>query len=359
MIEVHALPAREGDSLWVEWSHRGQRRRMLIDGGSGNRAAAPAAIAARIARSAPHQRRFDLVVCTHIDLDHIEGVLGLLSDPPEGFGFDDFWFNGSRHLRADVLGPKHGDLLGERLSAQSASWNRAFAHRAVVVDGTGPLPVIHLPGLTLTILGPDWPALDRLALAWPSVSNLRADEAAAGDVLSDRDAGVPLDNLARADYVADLSPANGSSIVFLAEDDQGHRVLFGADAPAEMLITSLRRIQRRGRIRVDLCKVPHHGSSHNVSPELVRLLDCRHWLLSTSGAKFRHPGRRAIARIIADGANPTLWFNYRSVSNEEYAHPDLVSRYPFTAVHPMAGREGISVTVDDGSVRLTADHRPS
>jgi beta-lactamase superfamily II metal-dependent hydrolase len=70
----------------------------------------------------------------------------------------------------------------------------------------------------------------------------------------------------------------------LLEHADGGRALLGADAKAEVLAGGLSRIQSSGRVRVDLCKLPHHGSKANLSPELLRMLDCREWLISTSDA---------------------------------------------------------------------------
>jgi hypothetical protein len=215
-----------------------------------------------------------------------------------------------------------------------------------VVPDDGPLPSVRLPGLTLTLLGPRPADLARLDEAWPQVL-AELVEPLEGRRGPDPDAGVSLAELAGRDSTPDESPANGSSITFLAEHAQGGRVLFTADAPAEALLAGLQRLNSGGApVPVDLCKVPHHGSHHNVSRELVAALDCSHWLMSTNGARHGHPDRRAIARIIAGAPSPTLWFNYASTTTEEYARPTPGYR----SVHPSDGRTGIALTVAAGQV---------
>lgn len=369
MIRVEALPAAEGDCLWVEWTHAGRSHRMLVDGGSKSRARLPEGLADRLDRQPVHDRRFDLVVCTHIDTDHIGGLLALFTDPPEGFTAEEVWFNCRDHLLpADLLGPRQGDRLAELLRARGVAWNTRTGGEAVMVPADGAPPVFHLPGLRLTVLSPDREGLEKLRGAWP--------EPAAEDPVPDRPdllgdprgvdpdeegACIPWDELADdAGYTRDDAPHNGSSIAFCVEDATGARVLFGADAHAETLAASLGRLGSGHPYRVDLCKVPHHGSAHNMSPALLDALDCRHWLISTHGgralsrrakeASYRygegaHPSLGAMARImLRPGPRPTLWFNHRVPSTARYAELDVRTAYP------EPGTEGITVLVERGRV---------
>ena len=95
---------------------------------------------------------------------------------------------------------------------------------------------------------------------------------------------------------------NGSSIAFIAEHD-GKRVLFGADAHADVLLASLKRgpLAQDDTLGLDVFKVAHHGSKRNVSRELVEALPAKRYLISTSGAIFGHPNPEAIARIAVFG----------------------------------------------------------
>lgn len=355
MIQVEALPAQDGDCLWLEWADRdGVTRRMLVDGGRGRPSRLPKALAERLARQPEDRRGFDVIVCTHIDADHIGGLLALVDDPPPGFRAADFWFNGRDHV--DVLGPVQGDQLSARLRNSPVPWNRAFSGGAVVAPRSGNLPVIELPGLRITLLSPTRAQLSMLGSKWPRiVAEVDADlsfERPPPDTLRGEkdDPTVDLHRLVRRTFEPDKSAANASSIAFIAEDDDGGRVLFAGDASAEVLVASLRRLAGRGRYPIDLCKVPHHGSRHNTSSELLDLLDCSHWLISTSGARYGHPGREAMARILCRPEPATVWFNYHSPTTEEYADPELGDRYGFTAIHPPAQRAGIGLAVERGRV---------
>ena len=155
--------------------------------------------------------------------------------------------------------------------------------------------------------------------------------------------------LAAEPYQPDSAEANGSSIAFLAEFENT-AVLFGADAHSEVLVPAIRRLLReRGMARLPLtaCKVPHHGSKFNNSPEFIALLDCPRWLFSTSGKRFQHPDPETVARILMsrrDARSKTeIHFNYRSERNAVWDDEDLATEWNFDAYYPKSGQEGLTV----------------
>ena len=95
MFEIEMLPAREGDCLWIRYGTAKKQYQILIDGG---RAATAKELKARFAALPAAQKTFELLIITHIDRDHIEGVLGLLEDPHLSLRFKDVWFNGFDHI---------------------------------------------------------------------------------------------------------------------------------------------------------------------------------------------------------------------------------------------------------------------
>ena len=95
MFEIEMLPARQGDALWLEYGDAAHPRRALIDAGTPE---TWDALQARIAALDPGDRHFELLIVSHIDKDHIGGVIPLLEDTALGITFGDVWFNGFRHL---------------------------------------------------------------------------------------------------------------------------------------------------------------------------------------------------------------------------------------------------------------------
>jgi hypothetical protein len=162
--------------------------------------------------------------------------------------------------------------------------------------------------------------------------------------------GIDLDELASRRFEPDASVVNGSSIAFLLETS-GRSVLVSGDARAGVLADSIRSLLSvRGieRLPLDAFVVPHHGSRRNVSDELLNLIACDRYLISTNGKIFGHPDHEAIARIITRGrsgpdARPVLVFNYRTEHNQMWSDPALQERYGYEAVYPDGDAAGIRV----------------
>ena len=70
MFRIEMLPAAHGDCLWIEYGSGARVHRILIDGGPAH---AYPALRERILHLPADARRFELLVITHIDADHIEG----------------------------------------------------------------------------------------------------------------------------------------------------------------------------------------------------------------------------------------------------------------------------------------------
>lgn len=338
-LTLEMLPAAEGDALLLTYGNDNAPHRVLIDGGRRQTYPLLRERILQIPLNAQGKRVFELLIVTHIDADHIEGIICLLQDDELNCDFGDIWFNDWVHLKPLVsgqtpahLGAEQGEFLGALLKAKKLPWNKMFDKGAVVLPPEpDPLPVRKLPGgFTLTIVSPTVDALIELRKEWTSAIEAAGfepgnrDEALAqfaskawaklpsGLTLGDEDVRRTLDH----------SQANGSSIAVLAEYHDV-RMLLSGDAWPQVLRPALDRWRSEQtdaveRIALDAFKIPHHGSKKNVTPQLMDVIDCPSYLISTSGARFHHPDVDAIRIIIAGHhgeEKPQLLFNYRSDDN--------------------------------------------
>lgn len=353
-LRIEIGKALHGDCLFVAWSGAdGHQRRMLIDGGP---IGAYDALASRLSALAADERSFELMVLSHVDTDHIEGMVRLFAEPQDRWPFQvkDVWFNGWRHMDdIDTLGGRQGEffsaLLQHRL--QPGAWNGAFSG-PVVVPSEGPLPVVSLDGgMTLTLLSPTREKLDKMREAWRK--DLKKGGITPGDLeaawtelatdkkylpeeglLASSDSSIA--EILLRQFKADNAAANGASIAFLAEHASGS-CLFLADAHPNAVTSSIKRLLAdRGtpRLAVDAVKVSHHGSKNNTDEELIALIDSPRFFFSTNGAKFKHPDEEVIARIIhnAGGRHVTLYFNYLSDFNRKWQDETLQKQLNYSAV---------------------------
>lgn len=329
MFTIEMLAAQQGDAVWIEYGAHNAVHRVLIDAGT---PASAEAIKQRIARLPAEQRQFDLLVITHVDTDHIGGVLKLLAERPAGLAFDDVWFNAWRHIdRVDSsrLGPIDGEILSTALEKLGWRWNAAFDGGAVMVGAAGAPPSKRLRGgMTLTVLSPGQQELARLRTNWSSVVRAagldpsdpdrwaRLLEKAAKKGVSSSILGGRRDvpSMARSAFESDKAPANGSTIALLAEFE-GATCLLSGDAFAGVMVDAIARLldaRDERRLDVGAFKLPHHGSRYNVSVDLLKKVASPHYLFSTSGAIFGHPDDEAVARVLAADTRSakTLHFNY-------------------------------------------------
>ncbi len=334
MLAIEMLPGGHGDALVVEYGEGSNVHRLLIDAGTIH---SYDGVRGELLRR--RDEKYDAFVITHVDEDHIGGAVPLLEDPDLRHRISEVWFNGFVHSKrgGNVLGPIDGERLTKTINDGGFTWNTPFPEPVstvvggpVVVPSKGSLPSLKLGGgATVYLLSPAGPKLKSMAKVWDKVVT---DAGLVPGEGTDREGRVPaprekrvkklpeiltarqLDALAKPTS-SDSSPANGSSIAFVLEYG-GARALLTGDAHPTMLVPALKRFGRmtgESRVRVDVCKLPHHGSRANVTTALIEVIATSRYLVSTDGLTFGHPDDAAMARIIRSSAVPAeIYCNYAS-----------------------------------------------
>lgn len=289
-----ALNAAEGDCLLLHHGPANARRHVVIDGGP--RATWACALRPRlIALRAEHGLGDDeplpieLLVVSHIDNDHIQGIAAMLDELSRDragapWKLAGLWCNTFDDQAAtdDVAALAQLDAGGAAGVAEGRAVRDLATALAIPRNGPRRLfptgfvaraasaPQLTLGELTLTVLSPSVDELTKLQAEWDKY--LRA----------------PAAKLARGGAAAatkDTSAPNLSSIIVLAEAD-GHRVLLPGDARADQIRAGLARaglLPDGGRCEVDVFKLPHHGSIRNVDAELFDRVRARHYVISANG----------------------------------------------------------------------------
>jgi hypothetical protein len=309
-LTLEALQANDGDCLLLVHEHEGHDPvRILIDGGSRGiytRVLRPRIDALRGAG------RLDLrmVMVSHIDADHITGVLDLFRDMERrrDNGEDAFchvrtlWHNSFEMLHQGRIAPVESAVVSAAVggapppgltpfaaavvtSVRQGADLRGAAQRLDVPlnEGAGDdlvrapqsevrrLPVA--PGLTFTILGPTDAQLKKLDREWQKA---KADHP-----------GNPAAQA--ADYLNRTVP-NLSSIVVLVEAAHPGgggpvRLLLTGDAGGDHILTAIEQagLGDGGRLHVDLLKVQHHGSNHSVTEDFFERVTADRYVISGNG----------------------------------------------------------------------------
>lgn len=295
MFRMRVVQAEFGDCFLLEYGSAVAPRFLLVDGGPPD--TWELHLESELAGIAQVGGALDLVMLSHVDNDHIVGLLDLLARlRADGaaplIGVGGIWHN-SFGRTVDVDG-----TLGPRLRA--ATMNAASVQSAVAVNGIAegnalrlaaqalgiplnagfpgdlvcaddhPQPVL-LGNLKLTVVGPTRANLDELRAQWETWLAAHEDAVADGDpqVMANSDRSVP----------------NLSSIVVLAEAD-GKRVLCTGDGRSDHLLQGLGQaglLDAGGAMHVDVLKVAHHGSDRNATRKFFRLVTADTYVLSANG----------------------------------------------------------------------------
>lgn len=358
IFRLRALAAEFGDCLWLEYGDEKAPHRVLVDAGTGKTAEKLMPMLAAVRAKLPSH---ELLIVTHVDRDHIGGILPVVADEACRGQFKDLWFNAYHHMytasNQQAMGAVQGDKLTDWLVGKDLPWNEAFGGKGIYFEKDGALPTATLDGgMKVTILSPGIPQLSKMLGRWEDeVKRAGLDLDASPDVRRERVGeqalgGLDVNALANAATKTDPEEPNGTSIATLHEYNDCS-VLLAADAHPQVLIAGIKKLAaERGlpkeqKLEVDVFKLPHHGSKKNVTKTLMSLVSARAYIFSSNGVSYFHPDREAVARVIqahGDGAN--LLFNYRTKFNEMWDDDDLRDQWKYSAGYG-AGEAGIEVDV--------------
>ena len=345
VFRLTMLPASEGDSLilsYGESEEAGALRHVVIDGG---RKATWPHLHAALDAIAARAEAVELLLLSHIDADHIDGLLELAKTEHLPLTPKAVWFNSYDQLKGLVppgtIGPKGvraADAYTLALKARGWPLNREFGGKAIHVEAR-PAP-FDFAGLKLTLVSPTRAKLWKMWTEWEEWRQTHGGFQAKGKRAFP--ATLDVEALSVPSGLDGTAP-NGSSIALIAEY-AGRRVLLGADAHPDALVASLIALAGAGGgvagtpVPLDLVKLPHHASRANVTRELLERLDCRRFAISTNGTVFGHPDPEAIARVLKFGTpgSKTLTFNYASDRTTPWDDAALRAKWDYTCVFPAA-----------------------
>jgi beta-lactamase superfamily II metal-dependent hydrolase len=311
-MRIEFLQAGTGDCIWI--SHN--KKNIVIDGGKST-----TAIKARYAQM-PLEENIDLLVVTHIDSDHIAGVIALvemMKEKGETARLKQVWFNFPEKPASDEYSVPEGNELSSSIcEIEGLKW----------VNNTSGLigQNIEIGDIKLHVLAPDHDVADEYKPKAP-------DELG----VENADWGVNLQTLmehADDDNLDDGGP-NSQSIVIVAEHD-GKKVLLPGDCTPEELFNALHNYNsiNGSPLKLDLMKLPHHGSTRNITKNIATEIECTDFLISTKlNKKYLFPNKETIAKLICYRTQKNrainVYFNYQEaldvlgITKEEQADNNI------------------------------------
>jgi ribonuclease BN (tRNA processing enzyme) len=305
-MKLHVVQAEYGDCLLLTSENNKSTTAVLIDGGpyqTFEKHLKPTL------QKLLKNSKLDLVVLSHIDNDHIIGLVDLfreIKDERQKGGKElvkitKLWNNSFNDLLQIDEDPNtffKNSFLSVNFGSEDEKKKMENTVASIIMTGFQQasdlsslakslrVPVnpefdkliladhapktIKLNDITFHILGPSEKNLEKLRKDWREWSNKnKLGREFVCDVLQ----------------ILDKSVTNLSSIMLLVESNN-KKILFTGDGSSDDVIDTLSNysmLDNKGKFHVDILKVPHHGSDRNVTPDFFGKITAEYYVISANG----------------------------------------------------------------------------
>ena len=314
-MRLHVVQAEYGDCFILESKSGKHSVNVLVDGG-------PYQTFEKHLKPALQKLllngKLDLMVLSHIDNDHIIGLLDLLeeiknqreSGAKELVKVEKMWHNSFVDLLQFHEEPMK--LLGNYLSIRNDVKSHEITSSLIMkgfqqgTDLTNLARLLKIPinpnfdkliaindkiksvdlnDITLHLLGPIKKNVDKLQKGWKKWYKKKTAESLTGLI-----------------QILDKSIPNLASISFLLEMNN-RKILFTGDGLGQDIVDVLAKnnmFDSDGKFFVDVLKIPHHGSDRNSSSEFFDSIYAKYYIISANG-RDDNPSLSTLRWIIESG----------------------------------------------------------
>lgn len=345
MAKLKIIQAEFGDCLLLSYGKNGHPQNMLIDGGP--RGIYKNHLKNILTGLAQNNEILNFIVLSHIDSDHISGLLDLFfeidgqrtNNESETIEIDQIWANTFQktigannnivnrfqaamanvnnmdstmsHSNVEILGINQGNKLQIQALKLNLKINKDFQNNLVTVDGTN--NPINEGELKITMLGPNDKNLEALRKEWIKWLDDHEDTFASQDV--------------KLMANADKSKPNLSSIMFLAEINN-KTVLLTGDGRSDHLYEALESegLLNTGKFHVNYFKMPHHGSVRNMTREFINKVTADVYIFSANG-KHDNPDFATLIWVVESAKDRNKAIEL-ILTNETESSKKLLQEYP-------------------------------
>jgi hypothetical protein len=321
IFTLEPLPARHGDCLLLYFGPPEAPGTILIDGGPSQ--VWTKSLRPRLKALAAHRPggnfKLDLMMVSHIDDDHIRGMIDFTEEwrdaetdhQPWPYKADALWFNsferiagGDPHaVKASVTAsvgaaqPDAAPDLIEHDHEAEATW-KVLASVGQGAQLRKDAEVVGLetnPGFDGHLVVP---SADKSPVLFGDLA-LHVVGPLPQQIADLRQAFAEQLPTTLAAYT-DTSVANLSSIVVLAEYG-GKSILLTGDARGDFILQGLKQqglLGADGKRRIDILKMQHHGSNRDTAPDFFKTIIADTYVASADGS-YENPDRETFEMLIA------------------------------------------------------------
>ncbi|SFV65817.1 metallo-beta-lactamase family protein [hydrothermal vent metagenome] len=311
-LALHVIKAFSGDALFLSYIGNDEdEHHILIDGGM------PNTYKKYIKNHLNKIDYLDHIFLTHIDKDHIGGILKLL-DSSQKNKVKNIFFNSGKMIKksySTMISESDGIALVDFINNS----NELNTNKEEITNKSRPF---NFFGLEITFLSPSYEALEVFNNAF-TLGEVK-EEALISNSLIKEDTYVDFyqfikDKPFKEKHLKD-DPANGASLSMIIKYEEQTLLLLG-DAKDHIIISSLKSLgySIQNRLKVDYLKLAHHGSKYHTSEAFLALVDSQRFIISTNG-RYGHPNLETLARILCHehrDKSKKIYFYY-NYAKEDY-----------------------------------------
>lgn len=359
-IKIHTFQAYDGDCFLVTVYEPKKEVNLLID--CGNSETYHNSIKPYLLDMSKQRRKIDYLILSHIHSDHIGGAIPLLldngsADDPKIIEISNVIYNGFLGLNLELYEKKdctaqekriyqgiisQGQaVLGKNITEKQITLNEELCISKLLIQGNynwnawnkNELGVVVADSQMkidignqsyIQFISPNREQLRRMNKKWelyvkriynriPNIDNLHirnafeafqwiinnvdyenVQEMVSDNVLTKE----KIERMATSRYSYDYTDENMESIAFVLVCGN-KKMLFLSDANIEVCRKNLEQIYGNTPLKINLIKLPHHGSKRNISMRFLKQYYSDSYLISAGETKLR-PSMETIAMILVN-----------------------------------------------------------
>jgi beta-lactamase superfamily II metal-dependent hydrolase len=346
MLKIKFLKAFNGDCILLTLVPvAGEEKCILIDGGisntykSGKKGKSKpefGALKILIDQLRGQGKIIDLLILTHVDDDHIAGILEWFESDAQAYELiKEVWFNSGALIAEHFNAAENPDLDPEFKFPNSDTDTsipqgirfgkyideKGIWKKEVFMQGKD----TKWNNAEFIFLSPNENKLERLLKEW------RKEDPTLDTSLKIEDYAASIEDLISSDsFEEDDAFPNGSSIAFIFTYEN-HNYLFLGDSHPSIIVEGLskRGFSKKLPLKSEMVKLSHHGSKGNTNVELLEMIDSSLYIVSTNGRSHLHPHKQLLARLINCKQGCTIYFNYKERMDKIFL-PEDFDYLPFT-----------------------------
>lgn len=247
------------------------------------------------------QPEIDTIIVTHIDCDHIQGIIDLLEENAQKTNISRILFNepkGSELFELMNDSTQTSKAQGKKLKEiiDKSPQINADAHQNDICFEKN--NIININATTyLRILTPTMETLNELHKKWDKSEYEKIDTKTSLKTQPSLK-NKSIEELANLAFEKDGSLPNKSSISFILYHNHYSFLLLG-DAHIDHVNKSLVTLgYDKEALIVDFVKASHHGSRRNINPDFLKLVKTNKYIICpTHHDDYRQPDKETIAKI--------------------------------------------------------------